>query len=110
MRGLTTSHPNTAAQTSAKHGLYGLIKSLAQALGPHGIRANVLNPGTIDSERLNPERYPAGTPQTGDRVKGTPLARFGTTQEVANVALFLACDESSYITGDRICCTGGQRM
>ena len=70
----------------------------------------MLNPGTIDSERLNPEWYPGGTPQDKDRSQRIPLRRLGSVQEVANVALFLASDESSYITGDRISCTGGQQM
>lgn len=40
--------------------------------------------------------------------KGTPPSRAGTPQEVANVALFLASDESSYVTGDRLICAGGK--
>ena len=112
MAAMTAMHGKSAAHTSAKHGLYGLIKSLAKALGPHGIRANLLNPGTIESERLNPEWYAAtgGTPQTSAVLAGTPLGRYGKSQEVADAALFLASDESSYITGDRILCNGGQYM
>src|SRR5262249_9009688 len=52
MASMVAMHPNVAAHTSAKHGLYGLVKTLAKALGPHGIRANLLNPGVIESERL----------------------------------------------------------
>ena len=107
---MTTSHGRAAGHTSSKHGLYGLIKSLARALGPHGIRANLLNPGVIESERINPEWYQGGTPETSTALAATPLRRHGMIQEVANAALFLASDESSYITGDRILCNGGQYM
>ena len=110
MSSMTATGPSTGATVASKHGLYGLIKSLAQALGPHGIRVNLINPGTIDSERANPEWYPAGTAQTSAALAAIPMGRFGKVQDVANAALFLASDESSYITGDRIGCTGGQYM
>src|SRR5262249_1895431 len=95
MSALTTTHRDTAAPTSAKHGLYGLIKSLAQALGPHGIRANLLNPATIDSEPINPECYPGGTPKNESARRKIPRRRLGATQDIATAALFLAWDESS---------------
>ena len=109
---LIASSPYTAAVAASKHGLHGLIKSLAQALGPYGIRANLLALGSIENERIHPEWYPhsGGNPNTKDRLKKTPLGRWGTNQEVANAALFLASDESSYITGDRLCCGGGRFM
>ena len=110
---LTAASPHAAAVTASKHGLHGLIKSLAQALGPYGIRANLLALGTMESgERLNPEWYSAygGNPETGAKLAKRPLGRFGKPQEAANVALFLASDESSYITGDRISCSGGTIM
>lgn len=110
MSSMTATGPGTAGTVASKHGLYGLIKSLAQALGPHGIRANLINPGTIESDRLNPEWYPGGTAQTSRAMAATPMRRFGQPQDVANAALFLASDESSFITGDRILCTGGQYM
>ena len=110
---LTASSPNGAAVVASKHGLHGLIKSLAQALGPYGVRANLLALASIENnERLNPEWYPetGGDPNDSAKLASTPLGRFGKPQEVANVALFLASDESSYITGDRICCSGGRYM
>jgi len=117
-----TTQPNRAHVVASKTGLYGLIKSLALELGPYGVRANLLAAGLIGTERRNPEWYPEGggvphgmvsdkpdgTP-TG-RADGSPLKRIGTTQEVANVALFLASDESSFVTGDRIVCAGGRYM
>ena len=112
----TAATPSQAALAATKHGLHGLIKALAQALGPHGIRANLLSLANIENERLNPEWY-ANTGMGGDaaisddkRATRSPLRRVGKQQEVANAALFLASDESSYITGDRMICAGGIYM
>ena len=101
---------NGSAVVASKHGLHGLIKSLATDLGPHGIRANLLALSHIENVRLNPEWYPDGANHNEGMLAQTPLARSGTNQDVANVALFLASDESSYITGDYICCAGGRQM
>jgi 3-oxoacyl-[acyl-carrier protein] reductase len=117
-----TAQPRRAHVIASKTGLYGLIKSLALELGPHGIRANLLAPGLIATERRNPEWYPEGggvllgmvsSKSDGTpigREEGTPLNRKGTPQEVANAVLFLASDESSFITGDRMICAGGRYM
>lgn len=103
--------PMGAAVVTTKHGLHGLIKSLALELGPHNIRANLLNLTFINSERRNPEWYPNA--EKRDRQKTTanfPLRRLGTADEVADAALFLASDESTYITGDCLNCVGGIQM
>jgi len=117
-----TAQPKRAHVIASKTGLYGLIKALALELGPHGIRANLLAPGLIDTERRNPEWYPEGggvplgmvsSKSDGTpigREEGTPLNRKGTPQEVANAVLFLASNESSFITGDRMICAGGRYM
>ena len=114
-RASLTSEPIGAAVVATKHGLYGLIKSLALELGPYGIRANLLALSNIENTRLNPEWYAdrvdnAVVNTTGGDPKDSPLGRVGTRQEVANVALFLASDDSSYVTGDRIICAGGKVM
>jgi 3-oxoacyl-[acyl-carrier protein] reductase len=107
---------------ASKTGLYGLIKALALELGPYAIRANLLAVGLIDTERRNPEWYPegGGVPHgvVSDKddgtpvghAEGSPLKRRGKREEVANVALFLASDEASFVTGDRIICAGGRYM
>ena len=97
---------------ASKHGLYGLIKSLALELGPYGMRANLLALAQIDNKRLNPEWYAdsGGDPYTAARLASVPLIRSGTPEEVGNVAVFLASDDSSYVTGDRILCAGGRYM
>ena len=109
---MTAAVTHAAAMSASKHGLYGLIKSLALDLGPYGVRANLLALGHIETERRNPEWYPSGgeSPHPSAEACAHAPGRFGTTQEVANVALFLASDESSYITGDRILCAGGRYM
>ncbi|MBI4191816.1 MAG: SDR family oxidoreductase [Betaproteobacteria bacterium] len=122
---LTCSTPYTAALAASKHALYGLIKGLAQAFGPYGVRANLLSLANIETKVLDPESYIVRGPRgeiihTGTQLdpstteeenkRRSPLGRLGTQQEVANAALFLASDESSYITGDRMVCAGGVYM
>jgi 3-oxoacyl-[acyl-carrier protein] reductase len=114
---LTASGPKKAALAASKHGLYGLIKALAQAFGPYGVRVNMLALANIETERLNPEWY-ANTGTSGDPAltraeldeRFSPMKRQGTPEEVAKAAVFLASDESSYVTGDRIVCMGGMYM
>ena len=118
-----TGQPLRAHVVASKTGLYGLIKALAIELGPFEVRANLIAVGHIDTERANPEWYPEGggvpylgtqgTDDDGSALGGdgtTPLRRLGSTQDVADVALFLASDESSFVTGDRIICAGGRYM
>ena len=114
---VTVSSGHTAAVVASKMGLHGLIKSLAQALAPHGIRANLVGLANIENkDRLNPELYKGmsdavrTTMDNPGRAKLLPMKRKATHQEVANVVLFLASDESSYVTGDRILCTGGMQV
>ena len=107
-----TAEPRTAVVVASKAGLFGLIKSLALDLGPYGVRANLLALSHIENERRHREWYQdtGGEPHTNTALARIPLGRTGKPQEVANVAFFLASDESSYVTGDRIVCAGGKYM
>jgi NAD(P)-dependent dehydrogenase (short-subunit alcohol dehydrogenase family) len=107
-----TSQPQRAHVIASKTGLYGLIKALALELGPYNVRANLIALSTIDNVRANPEWYPErkGGSYTEADIAGVPLKRTGKPHEVANVAVFLASDQSSYVTGDRILCAGGKYM
>jgi NAD(P)-dependent dehydrogenase (short-subunit alcohol dehydrogenase family) len=107
-----TSQPMRAHVIASKTGLYGLIKALALELGPYGIRANLIALSGIENVRANPEWYPerGGGSYTESEMAEVPLRRMGKPQEVANVAVFLASDQSSYVTGDRIVCAGGKYM
>ncbi|HEV3310078.1 MAG TPA: SDR family oxidoreductase [Chloroflexota bacterium] len=92
----------------------GLIKTLADELGAQGIRLNNILPGMIMTDRsldLADSRARA-TGKTRDEIiaetaAGIPLGRYGTPEEIANLAVFLASNASSYITGASILCDGG---
>ena len=88
--------------SASKAGMIGLAKSIAKEMGPRGIRANCIAPGFIITEMTN---------QLSQEVKDAwavqiPLRRGGTPEDVANVALFLASDFSSYVSGQVIHCCG----
>lgn len=105
--------PGTAAVAASKTGLLGLIRAVAAEMAPHGIRANMVNPGSTDTERHHPEWYPErGNSQQGGKgeVGGIPLQRQATTQDIANACLFLASDEAGYITGEQLNVVGGNHM
>ena len=89
--------------SASKAGMIGLAKSIAKEMGPRGIRANCIAPGFIITEMTN---------QLSQEIKDQwaaqiPLRRGGTPEDVANVALFLASDLSSYVSGQVINCCGG---
>lgn len=88
--------------SASKAGLIGLAKSIAKEMGPRGIRANCIAPGFIISDMT------AALPQEvrDAWAKQIPLRRGGTVDEVAKVALFLASDLSSYVSGQVINCCG----
>lgn len=88
--------------SASKAGLIGLTKSIAKEMGPRGIRANCIAPGFIISDMTDtlPEDVRSAW------VKTIPLRRGGTVDEVAKVALFLASDLSSYVSGQVISCCG----
>ncbi|MBQ9138825.1 MAG: 3-oxoacyl-[Alistipes sp.] len=92
--------------SASKAGMIGLAKSIAKEMGSRGIRANCIAPGFIITEM---------TGQLSEEVreqwaKAIPLRRGGTPEDVANVALFLASDLSSYVSGQVIHCCGGMNM
>jgi 3-oxoacyl-[acyl-carrier protein] reductase len=106
-----TGRPNTASVTAAKTGLLGLVRALAAELGPFGIRANMVIPGTMDTERRYAEWYPEfrqAPPGAPEQLKQIPLGRLGRPEEIADACVFLASDASSYITGDEIRVMGGR--
>jgi NAD(P)-dependent dehydrogenase (short-subunit alcohol dehydrogenase family) len=94
---------NSAAYTTVKHGLIGLTRSVAYDFGPHNIRCNVICPGAIKT-RISPE---TGSELHQRQISKTFLGRVGEPREVASAALFLASDDSSYVTGAVLAVDGG---
>ena len=106
-----TGRPGTATVTTAKTGLLGLIRAIAAEMAEYNVRANMVNPGSTDTERRSPEWYPEHPGESrgaDDHLKDIPMHRQGTVEDIANAVLFFASDESAYITGDRLNVVGGK--
>ncbi len=106
-----TGRPDTISVTTAKTGLLGMIRAIAAEMAPYNIRANMVNPGSTDTERRSPEWYPEfqEVPRGSDaHMNSIPMRRQGTVDDIANACLFYASDESGYITGDRMNVVGGR--
>ena len=95
-----------ANYAASKAGLIALAKSIAQEVGSRGIRANAIAPGFIETAMT------AALPDNvrEEWVKKIPLRRGGQVDDIANVAVFLASDMSSYVTGQVIQVDGGMNM
>jgi 3-oxoacyl-[acyl-carrier protein] reductase len=95
-----------AAYSATKAGLEGLTKSVARELASRNVRVNAVAPGYIDTDMT------AGLPEAA-KTKMTemiPLARLGTSQDVANAVAYLASDLASYVTGETLRVNGGMYM
>jgi 3-oxoacyl-[acyl-carrier protein] reductase len=96
-------NPGQINYASSKAGLIAMAKSVAKEMGSRGIRANAIAPGFIVSEMTN--ALPEAVRE--EYIKNIPLKRGGTVDEIANTALYLASDLSSYVTGQVIAVNGG---
>jgi len=109
--------PNRYAYGATKAAVIGLTKAVAADFIKQGIRCNAICPGTIESPSLD-ERIATASKETGksidavrlDFIGRQPMGRLGTAQEVAALALFLASDEASYITGQPHLVDGGMAL
>ena len=106
-----TGAPHIAGYSTAKHAQVGLMRTLAAELAPRGIRVNTIHPGPVDNEFQHRIEVVA----TGaDRDKATeifnqmiPLARHAAPEEIARAMLYLASDDSSFMTGATLAVDGG---
>jgi NAD(P)-dependent dehydrogenase (short-subunit alcohol dehydrogenase family) len=98
--------PGQIAYVTSKGGLNQLTKAMAMGLAGHGIRVNAIGPGTIETDILK------GVMAGGDALNGilarTPLRRMGQPREIGRVAVFLASDDASYMTGQTLYPDGGR--
>jgi len=104
-----TPPPGTSVYSATKGAVDVLTRSLAQELGPRKIRVNTLAPGVTDTEGVR------AMPEDGGQLRNfaisrTPLGRVGTVDDITGAALFLASDESRWITGEEILVGGGIRL
>ena len=110
--------PGIAAYAAAKAGVIGLVRQIAVDYGPEGIRANAISPGTVPTplvRRTYEEGGSVGAIASGsvdDIITNTakerfPLGRVGTERDIADAAVYLASDESSWVTGHTLVVDGG---
>ena len=102
----TTGYPGHGAYGMSKWALRGLTKVAATEYAAAGIRVNCLIPGAIAGPMLE-QSVPREVLADPAHWAGTPIARAGQPEEVARAALFLACDDSSYLTGAELVVDGG---
>jgi NAD(P)-dependent dehydrogenase (short-subunit alcohol dehydrogenase family) len=107
----TIGFAGQAPYVASKSAVCGLVKTAALELGTSGIRVNAINPGPIDSrmmDSLAEQMAPNDPNGARAEIEGMiPMKRYGTSEEVANLAVFLASDESSYCTGGLYAVDGG---
>jgi NAD(P)-dependent dehydrogenase (short-subunit alcohol dehydrogenase family) len=96
------------AHTTAKAGIIGMTRQLAMEGRDHGIRANSISPGVIETHQTREQLK--DSEWAGYMLGKTLLGRLGKPEEVAKVALFLASDDSSYVTGTDIVVDGGMKV
>ncbi len=103
------AEPSLAAYCAAKGGVNGLTRAMALDYGPYNIRVNALCPGYIDTPLGDDYFNSQPDPEAARRAAGAlhALGRLGTTTEMANCALFLASNESSFVTGECLVADGG---
>lgn len=92
---------------ATKAALSGIVKGLSYEYLPRGIRANIISPALVDTPMLR-DRYPDNKETNKMLAAQVPIGRIGKPQDIGNLALFLASDESSYIAGQEIVIDGGR--
>ncbi len=100
--------PGSAVYSATKAALDAITGVLARELGPSGIRVNSINPGLTETEGTHAAGF-IGTEKQIERTKQSPLGRIGQPQDIADIAVFLASEESAWLTGEILLASGGVR-
>jgi 3-oxoacyl-[acyl-carrier protein] reductase len=100
--------PGGSVYSATKGAVDAITKSLAKELGPRKIRVNALNPGMVETEGVQTAGF-LGTDFHKQAIAQTPLGRIAQPDDIAKAAVFLASDDSGWITGETILVTGGYR-
>jgi len=98
--------PNSAVYAATKGAVDSITRGLAKELGPRKIRVNAIAPGGVETEGTHRIGV-IGSEFEKQIVAETPLGRFGQPEDIAQVAVFLASDDSGWLTGERITASGG---
>lgn len=107
--GLRPSLTGIQAYTAAKHALVGLTKQLSQDLGPAGITCNAVAPGFVRSNPSTERQWAAYGAEGQQRLlQGIHLRRLGQASDIAHAALFFACEQAGWITGQVLSVDGGR--
>ena len=100
--------PNSSVYTGTKGAVDAITGVLARELGPKKIRVNALNPGMVETEGVHSAGFIGSDFETGT-ISQTPLGRIGQPVDIASVAVFLASDDSAWLTGEQLLAGGGLR-
>jgi NAD(P)-dependent dehydrogenase (short-subunit alcohol dehydrogenase family) len=103
-----TGAPGVVHSASAKAGVMAMTRTLAAEWGQHNIRVNALAPGVMVTEGASKNLLFDSAAIQSEIKKGIPLKRLASVEEIARIALFMCCDDASYITGDVITADGGR--
>ena len=98
---------NASAYNSSKGGVRLLTKNIALEYGSYNIRCNSIHPGFMATNMNDPKKIIERGRDLNAMLEAIPLKRMGTADDIANCALFLASDESSYVTGSEFTVDGG---
>jgi 3-oxoacyl-[acyl-carrier protein] reductase len=99
--------PNSSVYTGTKGAVDAITGVLAKELGPKGIRVNALNPGLIETEGTVTAGF-IGSEMEKDSIQQSPLRRGGKVSDIARIAVFLASDDSGWMTGEQFVASGGR--
>ena len=100
--------PGSSVYTGTKGAVDAITGVLSRELGPRKIRVNALNPGMVETEGTHSAGF-LGTEMEKAMVAQTPLGRIGQPGDIASIAVFLASDDSAWLTGEQLLAGGGMR-